>query len=71
MSFDTKKVRGRIVEMYGTLQNFCKENSYSYSTLQTKLKGKSYFTQEDIMNFLEWLSLDRDDIVPYFFNLLA
>lgn len=69
MVFNTDKLRGKIIEVYGSLREFCAETNYSYSTLQGKLSNKTYFTQVDIMKFVEWLKLEEEEILLYFFTL--
>ncbi len=68
MIFDSNKLRGKIVEKYGSLQNFSTVTGFKYSTLQNKLRSLTYFNQMDIANLVKWLDLDENDIVSYFFK---
>lgn len=44
MSFDYSKLRGRIVEKFGTQVNFAKAIKLSERTLSLKLNGKIFYT---------------------------
>lgn len=68
MKFDTNKLRGRIVEKYGSLQRFSNKTGFKYSTLQNKLRSMTYFNQVEITNFLDWLDISEEEIGEYFFN---
>lgn len=63
------KLRGRIVEKYGTNAEFAKAIGITPVALSRKLNGKTGFSQDDIR---EWSSPEHLDIKPeeypeYFF----
>lgn len=68
MIFDTNKLRGRIVEKYGSLQAFSTETGFKYSTLQNKLRSMTYFNQADIVQLMKWLDIGEEEIGIYFFK---
>jgi transcriptional regulator with XRE-family HTH domain len=67
MAFDYSKLRGKIMEKYGTQREFSKAMGFSERTLSLKLNGKIFFTQSEIKNALEKLGVDKDDVNTYFF----
>lgn len=68
MNFDTNKLRGRIVEKYGSLQNFSKNTGFKYSTLQNKLRSLTYFNQYDIVQMMKFLEISNEEVPVYFFR---
>jgi len=62
------KLRGRIVEKYGTLRNFAKELNTTEATLSLKLSGKTRFQYEDIERFSKLLDIPKDEYGAYFFT---
>ena len=67
MAFDYSKLRGRIVEKYGTQIAFSKAMGVSERTLSLKLNGKIYFSQDEIISISKLLDIPRDEIQLYFF----
>lgn len=67
MAYDYSKLRGRVVEMCGTLGEFAKRMGLSDRAISLKLNGKSAWTQKNIDKALEVLHLTEKDIRPYFF----
>lgn len=68
MSFDYSKLRGKIVEKYGTQSLFAKALGVSERTLSLKLNGRIYFTQIEIKKILELLDVDSSYVNTYFFE---
>ncbi|SFL49925.1 DUF739 family protein [Lactococcus garvieae] len=68
MSFDYSKLLGRIIEKYGSQQEFAKAMSLSEKILSEKLNSKAYWKQKDIDKAVELLDIDREKIGIYFFN---
>ena len=62
------KLRGRIVEKYGTMCNFAKNLGVSRQTLSQKLTGKSELSREDIQRYSTMLEIPKDDIGVFFFE---
>ena len=67
MNFDYGKLKGRIVEKFGSQKSFAKAINRSTRTISLKLSNKVPFNQEDILIFIEALDLTVSDIPSYFF----
>ena len=65
--FDRSKLRGRIVEKFGTAKAFAHAIGKTEQTVTAKMTGKSGLSQDDICNWCNTLDLTIDDIGPYFF----
>lgn len=68
MSFRYNKLRGRIIEKFGTQSEFAKKIGMSEQIITAKLAGKSSFTQGNIIAWCETLDIDQNDIGDYFFS---
>lgn len=68
MAFDFNKLRGRIVEKYGSQTKFAKAMNWSERTLSKKINGKISWKQTDICAAIKLLELSEDDIQEYFFT---
>ena len=62
------KLRGRIVEKYGSISAFQKRLSITLTQVSKKLNGVSGFSQEDIVEWAELLEIDLADVGVYFFD---
>ena len=71
MNFDYSKLKGRIVEICGTRKEFAKRMGMTERTLSLKLNNKIAFTQKDIINALDILSIDLSEIDDYFFKRMV
>lgn len=69
MPYNYSKLKGRIVEKYGTQAALAKELDWSERTLSLKLTGKIAFSQSDIESMVKALGLGRKDIQAYFFTV--
>lgn len=69
MSFNYAKLRGKIVEMYGSQTKFAEAMGISDRMLSLRMNGKSGWKQADIVKACELLQLDASDITLYFFNI--
>lgn len=69
MAFDYSKLRGRIVEKFGSQMSFAKAMSISERTLSLKMSGKRTWKQPEICLAIKLLGLSNNDIQEYFFNL--
>lgn len=67
MEFKYNKLRGRIVEIYGSQVEFAKKIGQSEQIITAKLAGRSSFTQDNIITWSEALDIDQNDIGNYFF----
>ena len=68
MAFNYNKLRGKIVEIYGSQIEFAKAMKWSEKTLSLKLNGKVPWKQTDIMTAVQILGLSESDIQDYFFD---
>ncbi len=69
MAFDYRKLRGKIVEKYGSQTEFAKAMGWSERTLSNKINGKIPWKQTDICSAISLLGLSKDDIQAYFFDI--
>ncbi|MBS5308773.1 DUF739 family protein [Clostridium sp.] len=67
MSYDYRKLCGKIKEKYGTQEKFSKELGLSRTTVNQKLNNKIEFTQEEMTKTVKILDLAVNDIPEYFF----
>jgi hypothetical protein len=68
MAFDYSKLKGRIIEKYGSQSLFAKAMQLSERSLSLKLNGKRSWKQSEICTAIKLLELQEDDISIYFFN---
>lgn len=69
MAFDYNKLRGKIVEKYGSQAEFAKAMDWSERTLSKKINGKISWKQTDICRAIKLLGLSESDIQEYFFSM--
>jgi len=69
IAFDLSKLRGRIVEKYGSDGNFADALGILPQQLSPKLTGKTGITKEDIVEWCELLEIPVEKIGVYFFTL--
>lgn len=68
MEFKYNKLRGRIVEKFGSQNAFSTYIGVSVVTISKKLHGDSGFSQADIMKWAEALEIKPEEIGIYFFT---
>ena len=68
MPYNYRKLRGRIIEKFGSQDNFAKEIGISKNSLSKKLNCKSGFSQSDITKWSELLEIDSSEYGAYFFT---
>lgn len=61
------KLRGRIIEKYGTYSNFAKHMKLQRSALSTKLSGKTNITKRDMDKWGKELEISKEEYGIYFF----
>lgn len=68
--FDYSRLRGRIVERYGSVSSLCVAKHLSTSTLGDRLNGKRAFRDHDIFLLCapDCLDIKAEDIGTYFFK---
>jgi len=62
------KLRGRIIEKFGTIEKFADFLDKSRITVSNKLNGKSNFSRDDIIFWSSALEISQDEIGSYFFE---
>ena len=67
MSFNYNKLKGRIIEKFGTQSKFAIAMEWSERTLSLKLNGNIPWKQTDIAKAIDLLELSEKDISIYFF----
>lgn len=60
------KLRGRIIEKYGSLTAFAKIIGLSKTSMSKKMTGKSGFSQSDIVSWCDALDIDLADVGLFF-----
>lgn len=65
--YETSKLRGRIVEKYGSQGKFAEKVGCSLSFLSQYLNGKKKLDQPTIDKWVDALDIESSDIYGYFF----
>lgn len=65
--FDTCKLRGRIIEKFGTQQAFARAAGNSVSFVSQYLNGRLYLDQRIINKWIDVLDIPECEIDQYFF----
>ena len=68
MGMSYPKLRGRIVEKFGSQMAFANKIGKTEQTVTAKLNGNSKFSLEDIMQWSEALELSEAEVGAYFFT---
>ena len=67
MPYTYNKLRGRIIEKYGTQEKFAEALGMTKQGISLKMTGKTSFSQSDINRWCELLDIKTEQIVNYFF----
>ena len=67
--FDYSKLKGRIIEKYGTQRKFAELNHISDRTMSLKLNNEVRLSQEEILDWCEKLEIEPKNVHIYFFTL--
>lgn len=67
--FDHSKLRGRIIEKFGTLEAFYEQLPITSNMAYRKLKGRAGLSRQDILLWCELLDIAIEEIPLYFFVL--
>lgn len=67
MLYNYNKLRGRIVEKYGTQDKFAEAVGMTRQGVSMKMRGKTSFSQVDIQKWCDLLDIKTDQIAEYFF----
>lgn len=66
-SYEYRKLKGRIVEKYGTMAAFADALGLSKQSLSLKMTGKVGLSQEDIEQWSELLDIQQEDYGIFYF----
>ena len=61
------KLRGRIIEKYGSQVDFANQIGSTDVTVTNKLNGKYDFSMPDIIKWCKALEIGKDEVGAYFF----
>lgn len=67
--FETNKLRGRIIEVFGSQSNFAKAVNRPISFVSMYLNGHKNLDQQSIFKWAKALSIPAGEIDDYFFKL--
>lgn len=68
MEYDYSKLRGRIIEKFGTIGNFQKHLNISNVVLSKKMNNRVRLSHDDITQWADLLEIPVDQIGVYFFT---
>ncbi len=68
MPYTYNKLKGRIIEMYGTQGKFAEKIGVSKNSISKKLTCKTEFSQKDIVKWSILLNVGKEEYGEYFFN---
>lgn len=68
MSFNYNKLRGRIIERYGTQTAFVERFGVSENTFSKKMNNRVRFNSDDIIKITQLLEIPENEIGEYFFT---
>ena len=66
--YNYNKLKGKIVEKYGSSRAFSQVLGIAEWTLSQKLKGRYDFTQGEILRSCKLLGIPMKEVSAYFFN---
>ena len=67
MTFNYSKLKGRIIEKYGSQMAFTKAFGVSENTFSLKMNNRVRFSTDDIMLITKLLDIPENEIGDYFF----
>lgn len=67
MAKENSRLRGRIVEKYGSQASFANAIGKTVQTVNMKLCGNVGFSQDDIVEWATALDIASDEVGSYFF----
>ena len=68
MGYTYDKLRGKIIEKYGSQEKNAEVLGISTNSLSKKMTGKTGFSQKDIVEWTRLLDIDKSEYGQYFFN---
>jgi len=71
MAYDFRKLKGKMIEVFGNQYLFAKKMNWSERTCSLKLSGKIYWKQNEISRACNLLHIDDSELQVYFFNIVV
>ena len=68
LDFEYRKLRGKIVEVFGSYARFAEALGVSSVTVSNKLNNKTQFSQDDIIDWCNALHVPVAESGTYFFT---
>lgn len=68
MAFEYRKLKGRIIEKYGTQGKFAEILGLTETSVSRKMNMNTSFSTDDIIKWSELLEIPKEDIGEYFFT---
>ena len=68
MAYDYNKLKGKIIEKFGSQLEFAKAMNWSERTTTLKLNSKVYWKQPEINKAMKLLQIPNDELQIYFFT---
>lgn len=68
MNYTYDRLRGRIIEKYGSQEKFAEKIGISSNSMSKKMNGRTGFSQRDIVKWSELLNIKKSEYSEYFFN---
>lgn len=69
MEFDYSKLKGRIIEKFGSQNGFADALGVAFTVVSAKLTGLRAITKNDIIGWSNLLEIPVEEIGVYFFKL--
>lgn len=71
MSYDFRKLKGRVTEKFDNQYSFAEKMNWSERTCSLKLSGKVYWKQHEISKACELLDIRATEIQTFFFTVVV
>ena len=66
--YEYNKLRGRIIEKYGSQSNFADEIGISKNSLSKKMTCITQISQEDVELWCDLLDIEKSEIPDFFYS---
>lgn len=68
MEFDYNKLKGRIIEKFGSISEFCKALNTSSTAISLKLNNKAGISRSDIIKWSKLLDISPEQYGVFYFT---
>lgn len=69
ITFDYSKLKGKIVEKFGTQGSFARANNLSNRAISLKLRNGISISQKEIVKWCRMLDIEPSEIPDFFYKL--